>query len=156
MRRLSCAFAIATILTTVGVAAAIAGSPGPSIGGRLTGTGPIFLVNPCNGENVTGTIAFAVTVGPSEDGNNTGVDIMTRYEAPSLTGDQGGAYELRATARASFDTRGEHYSLPMLLKVKGKLGSPTFTLIADMFVPVDDHQRPLNLPSTGYGEKCVP
>jgi hypothetical protein len=137
---------------------------GTTLGGTITGTGPISYVSPCNNHpTISGTVNFKAVVSVFEEEGNSQVFVFVTYNAPNQTGTDGNTYNAHGEAVAAFDTLAPidvtgkgHYNLPMNLDYDVSTNNSALNFLAgtQATVDVDSNQRPTDVPDAGVNAVC--
>ena len=136
MVRLAVAF-----LGSVALSAAVAASGD----GTLKITRTSTLINPCNGELVTGLVDVQLVVQTNENNNGTHVVVHRSFHG-TLEGDQGNTYKISSQASDQLDALAGYYDLTFENNVIGLGRAPNFEVVGNVRVFVNTNQEP-----TGYG-----
>ena len=134
---------------------------GPSaasdLGGRLTLTFSQVINNACISEVDSGNATVTVVVSAGANGQGA---LVAAFYAPATftaTDTSGHVYQETGSALGAFTTQtsaGHTYTIPLRLKFKGQNGAPTFSVLIDEIVTVDQDQVPIGLNAPGVSGRC--
>jgi hypothetical protein len=111
------------------------------------------LVNPCNGELMTGLVDVHLLVQAQSDANGDHV-VVHRNFSGTLTGNQGNSYKVSSIANDQFDALAPFYDLTFENNVKGHGSAPDFWVLGRMRVFVDADQNPVNYAAGVISATC--
>jgi hypothetical protein len=115
-------------------------------------TGFFQLVNPCNGETVSGPIDVYIVVSTAETSNGTLRVNVHHNSHGTLNGNQGNEYQINRRAKGQFDEISSQYVITWIGEFIGTGAAPNFTAEGTLRVFVNAQNEPtgsqLVLPTT--------
>ena len=111
------------------------------------------LLNPCNGELVTGPVDVLLNVKVSESANGVKVKAHRSFHG-ELTGNQGNSYMVSSIGNAEFDATAPFYDFEFRNNVVGHGSAPDFEVIGIVRVFVDANQQPTNYGASVISSSC--
>lgn len=122
---------------TVSFTQTVSNACGGDVDITATGKATILVVAGSNGQGAIVSVSYAPVVFIDGNSHNTYVE----------TGAALGAF----TAQAAPDFT---YTIPLVLKFKGQNGAPSFSVVTDEKVTVDQNQAPTHLDAPGTAGRC--
>lgn len=121
--------------------------------GTLKLTGTSTLVNPCNGELVTGSVDVELVVQTNESNNGTHVVVHRSFHG-TLTGNQGNTYKVSSIANDQLDALASYYDLSFENNVIGHGKAPDFEVAGTLRVFVNANQEPTGYSAIASSSSC--
>ena len=119
--------------------------------GNLKMQATTTLVNPCNGETVTGLVDVLLGVHANSDGH---VKVHRSFHG-TLEGNQGNTYQVSSMANAQFDnTFPYYYVVEGTNNVVGLGDAPDFEVSLRIRVDVNSNQEPIGYAAMSTGSTC--
>jgi hypothetical protein len=118
---------------------------------RLTTTST--LLNPCNGELVTGLVDVELVVQTNESNGGTHVVVHRSFHG-TYTGNQGNTYKVSSIANDQLDALAPFYDLTFENNVIGHGQTPDFTAAGNLRVFVNANQEPTGYSASGVSVTC--
>ena len=133
------------------VCSVVAATAGARADGNLKITFPSIQFNPCNGENISGTVDVVLGVHVNENG---GVNVFRSFHG-TLEGNQGNTYQISSIGHEHFDnTFPSFYQFTFHNNVIGLGKAPNFEAEATVRVFVNADQEPIGYTTSGATFTC--
>jgi hypothetical protein len=117
-------------------------------------TGSFQLVNPCNGETVTGPIDVYIVVSTALTGNGTLKVNVHHNSHGTLNGNQGNEYQVSRRAKGQFDAISSTYVITWMGEFIGTGAAPNFTAEGTLRVFVNAQNEPTGSTLTSLSTVC--
>lgn len=134
---------VAIVTMLLGTTAFNANSTAATVDNTFTFSGNFGLVNPCNGELVSGPITIRIVVTTTQTGNGETKVNVHHTSHGLLTGNQGNEYQVSRHAKGQFDTVSNQYVIPWTGNFIGKGDAPNFTADATLRVFTNADNEPV-------------
>ena len=119
-------------------------NPAPvTVDNTFTFSGSFGLQNPCNGELTNGPITIRIVVTTTTTGNGDVKVNVHHTSHGTLTGNQGGEYQVSRHAKGQFDAISNEYVIPWTGEFVGKGDTPNFSADATLRVFTNANNEPI-------------
>jgi hypothetical protein len=150
-------FGMKTWMVRLGVAAlgsvAVSAAVAASADGTLKLSAPSTLINPCNGELVTGLVDVQLVVQTNESNNGTHVVVHRSFHG-TYEGNQGNSYRVSSKASDQLDALAGYYDLTFENNVLGQGRAPNFEVVGNLRVYVNANQEPTGYAASATSASC--